>query len=1411
MQSVVVLCFFPAFTPPASGGEMRLGNLYRALSRTHDVTLLTSTDPGARFEEIQHTPRMRELRYPKDSLWRHAYATLERAGLKGELSALAFALAVSDPRCELRMRARELAAGADAVIHEFPFSEPIFSDGCSCPEIYNSHNFEASLLASVLHGEGFEEAWLKLIRMEGNLVQRCRRVFATSASDAEKFRLFYGADEAKLGICPNGLDPQELVPIASARAQRAPDRSGPLKLLFFGSAHQPNVEAGNFLIQMAPSLPDCELVLAGGLCGPLAGKSLPASVSLAGRVGSSEKLRLLSEADVFVNPPVLGSGTSLKALEALGAGIPMVSTPEGVRGLDLEAGVHCEIAARPDFVQAICRLRDDAARCSALAAAGRAWALAHFSWDRIATDLQRQLGESPPAAPARRPLVLELNDYPVLQPGSGGVSRVRNLVTRLDCDVVLASFGHSADIAAIAPNVLHVTVPKTRPHHAFELAVNEGERVSVNDGVASLFAASNRALREIVCALARRADGVVFEHPYMAPLLDPIRRVRPALPVVYSSHNVEATHKAQILRSHRLCDTLSTFIGALERQLACAADLTVCCTQSDAAYFAGAGARTLVVPNGCVLPDEAALAAGRQARAAGEAARVGFLGSAHGPNVEAATFIVQELAPALPDAHFELVGGVCAALQRPLPPNVVLHGVLSESDKTRIMAGWAVALNPVPSGGGSSLKLPDYMAHGLVSLSTPSGARGFAAEAHDAGEVAQTTDFARTLGRLLEDPAALARRRDQARRYAAERLTWDVITAPYRDELHRLFGAPAAHTPGPRLLVVTYRYTEPSLGGAEEYLIEILKRLRPRFSRIDLAAVDVEQITNRDHFACGLSTTAGGAATRVAELFDCALFFAHDEPSEGDVRLSARALERAWKREERELFTPFAAHLAQMDRLLPLAGFFDPELRGESAHRWTSPEFSFLVPPAAHAIRMAGQANMPKTLRLALLRLAADGKEKVLARHETQVAARFDVTIRLPAAGGHEPLILCCETDEHDAPGDHRPLGLRLESAAVLTAGMDQGGNADDGLYALTSSAMDLAEQIDERLRLEQFSRWIRALHEAALRRDAQTEAAFAALRGPHAPSMQAWVAAHAHEYDCVLVQGIPFDVIPRTVETLKSLPSRPRVVTLPHFHGDDRFYYWRRYLESFEAADATLLFSSSIAQPLRTHGRIIVVPGGGVPADEHADPHAGRAFRKLRPGANPFFLVLGRKTASKGYDQVVRVHQQLRRSGLAVDLVLIGPDEDGRKMEGSGVHYLGRQPREVTRGALRGCVGLITMSRSESFGIVLCEAWQFGKPVIANRACYAFRELVEDGATGMLVGTDDELAVAMRMLATQAQEGARMGAAGFDRVQAEFTWDKVADACFGALVPGPSPAPEPGPEPAAGIQELAKEMTEDA
>jgi glycosyltransferase involved in cell wall biosynthesis len=1376
--NALILCFFPAFTPPSSGGELRLGGLYRAFAQKYDVTLLTSTHFGARFEEIDHGPGFRELRFPKDELWRKAYATLERSGVSGDLSGLAFALAVADPSCALRRAARELAASSDVIIHEFPYSEPIFDDGDWPPEIYNAHNVEAGLLSSIARGPGFWGAFQKLLRLEGNLVRRARQVFATSATDAEIFRLLYGADAGRLAVCANGFAEEEFAQAAEERLAANDEKIARPRLLFTGSAHFPNVEAAAYIIKIAPDLPECDFIVAGGVCGAIADWRLPANVLSIGPFSPKQKRDLFREADLYLNPLALGSGTSLKAVESLACAIPTIATPEGGRGLGLVCGVHAEIVSREDMPAAIRALAQDAARRAKMGAAGREHALSRFTWRRIADDLAAAIDNCEPAPPSSRPFILALNDYPVDQLRSGGAMRIRMLLGNLGYDVALLTFGAACEIVLLDEGVLQITIPKTDEHRAFEDAVNKDQPISVNDGVASLFVTASPSLLEVAATLASRAQAVIFEHPYMAPTLDVIQSVRPGLPVVYSAHNFESRHKEQLLQGHPLAGPLLSFIRELEARLVERSDLIICCSQADARHFGKAKAPVIVTANGCSLPESPGEIA-RETPGSAQDKRAGFLGSSHPPNVAAAQFILDELAPKFPDVRFEFIGGVCDALPPNPRENVVLHGVLPDRAKSEVMRQWDLGLNPVESGGGSSLKLPDYMAHGRATLNTATGARSFEVEENAAGRVVDLADFAANLDEMLSDAAQLATLGANAYAYAEQRLAWPSVTAPYRDALKALLSPP--RDARRRLLVVTYRYTEPPLGGAEEYLIEVLKRLRRRFDQIDLAAVDVERIGDMHHFGCEMSDS-GGATQRMGGLFDRSFYFPSDELAEADMLAKCRDLERAWASEEFDvLTTPFTTDLAAGDAVRLLSGFFGPEVHGGVTRRWTAPVFSFLLPSDARVFRMSGFAAAEKKLILTLIGLQPNGHAVPLARSEQKIGPHFDINLALPAAHGTFLPLLYCQTDEHWAANDHRPFGILLESASVQRDG-GKGANGRPGLAPLETHAADLSEQLADHLRRDKLAAWVDALRRTALRRKPEMDAAFAAVRGPHSPAMQAWLGEHGGGYDVVLVQGIPFDVIPSTVETLAKLPKRPRIVTLPHFHGDDRFYHWRRYFQAFAAADTTLLFSPFLASRLGESGKFAIVPGGGVRADDLGGPDAEKAFRAIHASANPFFLVLGRKTGSKGYEQAIRAHQTLRQTRPDIDLLLIGADDDGRPVHGDGVFYLGRQKREIVRGALAACLGLVTMSQSESFGIVLCEAWLFGKPVIANANCYSFRDLVKHGKTGLLVNSEAGLATAMRRLGGDEKLRRRMGRAGFDETIEKYSWERVAEAVAAEL-----------------------------
>jgi glycosyltransferase involved in cell wall biosynthesis len=90
------------------------------------------------------------------------------------------------------------------------------------------------------------------------------------------------------------------------------------------------------------------------------------------------------EGSVSVIPLRVGSGTRLKAFEAVALGRPIISTTIGVEGLPLEPGKHCLIADDgPAFAQALDRLLGDREGRVKMARAARALLEERFSWAHI--------------------------------------------------------------------------------------------------------------------------------------------------------------------------------------------------------------------------------------------------------------------------------------------------------------------------------------------------------------------------------------------------------------------------------------------------------------------------------------------------------------------------------------------------------------------------------------------------------------------------------------------------------------------------------------------------------------------------------------------------------------------------------------------------------------------------------------------------------------------------------------------------------------------------------------------------------------------------------------------------------------------------------------------------------------------
>ena len=100
------------------------------------------------------------------------------------------------------------------------------------------------------------------------------------------------------------------------------------------------------------------------------------------------------EAWVAIVPLKVGGGSRLKILEAMAAGVPVVSTTLGAEGLDVRHGENILIAdTNEQLIEAISAVVQNEEQRKQLSTAGRALVSSRYDWSRLGASLFEVYGE----------------------------------------------------------------------------------------------------------------------------------------------------------------------------------------------------------------------------------------------------------------------------------------------------------------------------------------------------------------------------------------------------------------------------------------------------------------------------------------------------------------------------------------------------------------------------------------------------------------------------------------------------------------------------------------------------------------------------------------------------------------------------------------------------------------------------------------------------------------------------------------------------------------------------------------------------------------------------------------------------------------------------------------------------------
>lgn len=380
--------------PPRQGTSIRNFNLIANLAQRHTVDLLSFRAPGdadeppaplaALCKRIATRPqpvrtvgrRLRDLLFaaPPDMALRLEDTAMHRLVQQW----------LDDGRYDiLQIEGIELAQYAR---HARPHPTAVVFDNHNCEYLLQRRNALNDLRTPRRwHAAGYSLVqWRKLAHYEAAVCAAADAVVAVSAPDRAALQRI--APGASIDVIPNGINVDEY-PTAT------PSQHSPFILLFTGKMdYRPNIDAAlwfgtEVLPLVQASAPGVRWQIVGmnphARLDPL--RANPA-IEITGAVPDIRPY--LARANAYVIPMRVGGGTRFKALEAMAAARPIVSTALGVEGIGVTHAREMLIADRPrDVADAILRLIDDANQDGTLARQlGRAahhFVSQHYTWSTI--------------------------------------------------------------------------------------------------------------------------------------------------------------------------------------------------------------------------------------------------------------------------------------------------------------------------------------------------------------------------------------------------------------------------------------------------------------------------------------------------------------------------------------------------------------------------------------------------------------------------------------------------------------------------------------------------------------------------------------------------------------------------------------------------------------------------------------------------------------------------------------------------------------------------------------------------------------------------------------------------------------------------------------------------------------------
>lgn len=374
--------------------------------------------------------------------------------------------------------------------------------------------------------------------------------------------------------------------------------------------------------------------------------------------------------------------------------------------------------------------------------------------------------------------------FPIYPPIGGGKLRVFHLYRYLsrffDIHIVsLTTSGKPVYCEEVHPWLWETKVNKTKEH--FEKEADLNKRMGCSSSLVCLpeLYKLTPAYVEELRNICQDAVAIIACHPFLYPAI----REATNKPIWYEAQDMEYDLHYKMIPQGENREIILEGIKQIEELCIKDSELIVVCNDQDKSRFIemyDAPAHLIIeVPNGADLEGIEYIFPSDKPKGNIKAV---FVGSGHPPNLIAAQEIIK-FAIEMPEVQFIVIGS-CGSGIKSYPPNVKLTQMIDDDEKNSILSTADIALNPIPYGTGTNLKMFEYFAFGIPVISTRIGVRGMNIVNNEHALIVDINEFPKAIKKMHDSIQLRTRISMEARRWVIA-YGWSSIAERWSEEISK--------------------------------------------------------------------------------------------------------------------------------------------------------------------------------------------------------------------------------------------------------------------------------------------------------------------------------------------------------------------------------------------------------------------------------------------------------------------------------------------------------------------------------------------------------------------------------------------------------------------------------------------------